>query len=191
MSTTNVYQFQGMNADDMKAAYKRLVKKLHPDVNKSDTATRDMQILNGEFSYWYAISARDFVYNAKVAENPDKEAKYKKNYYSANYVTDLASAINALLNSRIYTCAAYDVEVIGVFVWIFGVGKMDKDIHAELKSIGFTGKMKWDANLKKSVYAWFYTPNYVPFSTNTSRQYMEGKYGAQKVYGNNGLNSGD
>lgn len=187
---TNVYEFKGMNANDMKLAYKRLVKKLHPDISGYDS-TDDMKILNGEFAYWYAIAARDFVYNAKVADKPESRDWYYSQYHSATYVHDLASAINALLNNKIYTNDLYDVEIVGVFVWIFGVGKEDKMAHSELRGMGFQFKMKWDEARKESIPAWFYTPNYRRINTNTTRQYMERKYGAQKVYGNNGITGGD
>lgn len=185
-TVTNVYEFRGMNPDDMKKSYKRLALKLHPDVSGYDS-TSDMKVLNGEFAHWYAIAARDFVYNEKVANKPGSKDYYDKTYQNGTYVNDLASAINELLNHAIYTTGAYDVEIVGVFIWIFNVGASERNMHSELKGMGFQFKYKWDEEMGKKVAAWFYTPNYRPIATNTTRQDMERRYGAQKIYGSKGL----
>lgn len=188
---TNVNGFKDMNPDDMKKSYKRLALKLHPDVSGYDS-TNDMKVLNGEFAYWYAIAARDYVYTQKVNEKPESKDYYHKQYNNDAYIHDLSSAIESLLNSGIYTNDIYDVEIVGVFVWIFGIGKEDRMAHGELRAMGFQFKMKYDADRNESIPAWFYTPNYRRISTNTSRQYMETKYGATKVYSRaKGLGSGD
>lgn len=187
---TNIHGFKGMNPDDMKKSFKRLALKLHPDVSGYDS-TSDMKVLNGEFAYWYAISARDYVYTQKVNEKPESKEYYYNQYHGATYVSDLSSAIEALLNSGIYTGATYDVEIVGVFIWIFGIGKEDKMAHSELRGMGFQFKMKRDEDRGETIPAWFYTPNYRRINTNTTRQYMENKYGAQKIYGHKGIGSGD
>lgn len=188
---TNVYEFKGMNADDMKKAYRRLVKTLHPDVNKSDTATRDMQILTVEFSYWQAVAQRDFVYNTKVNEKPDSKDWYYKTYYSATFVNDLASAINFLIDNGIFTSDVLDVEIVGIFLWVYNIGKEDKSLHKIMSGANFHFKMKKDEVSGEYVGAWFYTPNYKRIHTNTTKQQNERKYGFSKVYGNRGLGSGD
>lgn len=187
-TVTNIHGFKGMNSDDMKKSYKRLARAMHPDVNPNNpNATRDMQILNAEFSHWYAISARDEVFSAKVKDKPESESYYRAQYHSATYASDLADAINKLLNSRIYTCSAYDVEIIGVFIWVFNVGKDERDIHNELRAIGFNFKMKRDEDSGTTIPAWWYTAAPRRINTQTSKQYMERKYGTQKIYGRNGL----
>jgi hypothetical protein len=182
INVTNIHEFKGMNADDMKVAYKRLVKKLHPDVNKSDTATRDMQILNAEFAYWYAISARDFVYASKVAEKPDSKSYYDKTYQNDQYIHDLSEAIAWLLNNGIFTRADLVVELVGTFIWITGIEKENKVDQALVKSRDFHFKMKWDETLQERIAAWYYTPNWRPVNSDAGMNAMRNKYGSQKVY---------
>ena len=185
---TNEYSFQGMHADDMKKAYKRLALSLHPDVNKAPDATERMKVLNGEFAYWYARAARDYVYERKVADKPESKDYYYRTYHASNFVSSLSEAIEKLLASGIYTSDVYDVELIGTFIWIFGVGKEDRMEHETLRNLGFRFKIKMDEE-RGSVPAWFYTPNYRAVRSNTSRQNNERTYGSQKIYGSNGLPS--
>jgi curved DNA-binding protein CbpA len=165
----------GMTAKMMKATYRDLALKFHPDVNKADDATEVMKRINAEFAFWYAHAATDEVKQEKTANNP-KAANYYRDTYDSFFAKDLEEAINWMLNHGIYTREDLHAEIIGVFIWISGEAiRNEPDTRATLKASNF----RWQ-NQKK---AWFFTPTSTAGykATNTNLDELRRKYGSEDI----------
>jgi len=164
-----------MSADEIKKAYKALVRLWHPDINDSPDATRIMQDINSAFSVAYARAAMVEVRNAKTESRP-QSANYYRDTYTDLFAEALAHAIDWLLDNGIYSRDDLTAELCGVFIWISGVALRDEPAtRATLKASGY--------NYSAGKQAWFYTP------TSTSGHKATGKsldairvtYGSAKI----------
>lgn len=171
---TNVYEFRGMNADDMKLSYKRLVRKLHPDVSGYDS-TRDMQILNAEFAWWYAHAATSEVKDKKTADRPQSRDYYHETY-TDSFAEALGNAVEWLLNHSIYTRDDLTAEICGVFIWISGDALRNEPVTRQtLKDSGF----RYSSDKR----AWFYTPTSTAGmkATGKSLDAIRNSYGSVRI----------
>lgn len=172
MSTSNTFEFRGMNAEDMKKSYKRLVRINHPDLG-GDLET--MKVLNNEFAFWYATAATNEVKDKKTNERP-QSADYYTNTYNAAFMANLSEAIEWLLNHEIYTRDDLTVELCGVFIWISGIAlRDDATARAALKASNF--------RFSRDKAAWFFTATSTAgfMATGASLDKIRNTYGSQTI----------
>ena len=119
-----------MTADEIKAEYRNLAKRFHPDLNPAtrDECTKIMSEINAQ--YERAV---------KTAYREESGDKYSRQTEDA--MVNLASII-----SQIVTMVGIEIEVCGSWIWIGGNSFPVKD---ELKGIGF----KWSSSKKRWYYA--------------------------------------
>jgi hypothetical protein len=180
-TVSNDYGFAGMNHEDMKASYKRLVKIHHPDLNPNDreSATERTKILNAEFAYYFARAATEYVRNEKV-NNADTEEKkeYYRNRYNDVFVESLEAMINEIYSRNIDQIQNVSVDLVGVFIWIAGISWDMKDTQAQVKSLGFQGSYKHHDDGAKE-YMWKWTPEIKRFGSNSNIDDIKRKYGTE------------
>lgn len=119
----------GVNIDDIKAEYRRLVLKNHPDLGGSDEAMAEINVEFQELSRKYGHlhkAANGSIYEKETDERP----------------TDFIEIIDALIKMGL------TFEIVGTFVWVSGNTYDHKD---ELKARGF----KWSSKRKM----WYLAPN--------------------------------
>lgn len=174
-TVSNDFGFKGMHHDDMKLAFKRLIKVHHPDLG-GDTAT--CQLLNAEFAYWYARAATEHVKAEKVAEAQarGKNTEYHENRYTSAFVESLEEMIAWIYSQNIDLMPGISVDVKGVFIWISGIKPEHAEIRNAIKAHGFTGGWKTHDD-KTSEYMWKYTPAMRSFGTNHNIDDISRKYG--------------
>lgn len=164
-----------MSADEIKKAYKALVRLWHPDINSSADATRVMQDINSAFAVAYARAATNEVRNGKTESRP-QSADYYRDTYTDLFAEALATAIEWLLDNGIYTRDDLTAELCGVFIWISGVALRDEPAtRATLKASGYA----YSANKQ----AWFYTPTSTSGhkATGKSLDAIRNTYGSAKI----------
>jgi hypothetical protein len=175
-TVTNVYEFMGMNAEDMKGSYKRLVKKLHPDVSGYNS-TEDMKILNSEFAWWYAHSATKETRETKTDNRP-QSADYYRTTYNDDFAKNLAGVVEWMISHSIFTREDLTAEICGVFIWVSGIALRDEpDTRATLKNSGF----RYSADKR----SWFFTPTSTAgmMATGKSLDAIRNTYGSMKING--------
>jgi curved DNA-binding protein CbpA len=117
--------------EDVKATYKSLAKKYHPDIAGAEfTAT--MQEINSEFE-----KAFDKYKNIHTAENGD-------NYTTEQQTTETPAEFMEIIN-KLINCEGLNIELVGRWIWLSGNSYPYKDI---IKSLDF----KWASNKK----AWYW-----------------------------------
>jgi len=162
-------------ADEIKKAYKALVKAWHPDINDSPDATKVMQDINAAFAQAYARAATNEVRNGKTESRP-QSADYYRTTYTELFAAALAVAIDWLLDNGIYTRDDLTAELCGVFIWISGVALRDEPAtRATLKASGY--------NYSAGKQAWFYTPTSTSGhkATGKSLDAIRNTYGSEKI----------
>ena len=117
-------------AEDVKQAYKQLVKKLHPDNNPGHDTTKDFQEMQQEYrSAWERLK--------NIHVNADGETYEKA-------TEETADEYMAMIN-QLFGLDGIEIELCGSWLWITGNTKEHKET---LKGMGF----KWAC--KKG--AWYY-----------------------------------
>lgn len=175
-TVSNDFGFKGMHHDDMKLAFKRLIKIHHPDLG-GDTAT--CQLLNAEFAYWYARAATEHVKAEKTeSATDDKKREYYQNHYSVKFAESLEELIRNIYATNIDLLDGIEIDLIGVFVWIRGIKATDKDVQTTIKSLGFTGGFKRHDD-GTSEYMWKCTPMLRRFGADPNIDNIERKYGKE------------
>lgn len=182
-TVSNDYGFKGMNHEDMKASYKRLVKIHHPDLNPNDreSATERTKILNAEFAYWYSRAATDYVRSEKVAEEKEKgnttKAERHAQYYNESFAELLERLILDVYATNIDMLDGVSVDLKGVFVWISGIKPEHVKERNAIKELGFTGGWKRHDD-GTSEYMWKCTPFLKRFGSNNNIDDISRKYGS-------------
>lgn len=139
MKVTSYSQLKLIKADfqtaieDIKAQYKKLVFKLHPDMGGNE---EDMKRLNVEFDF---LKAHNFnvhksqnggVYTDQTQDTPD----------------DVTANFKDIIDQLIHM-DGLDIEICGSFLWVGGNTREHKD---ELKGMGF----RWASKKRR----WFMAP---------------------------------
>lgn len=152
--------------DEIKAEYRRLAKKHHPDVNPDDpTATKTMQDINA--AYFEALKAND----GKTTQGSDDQPHTY--HYNEEHEQAIADKIAELLGLDLPEAAR--VLLIGKWVWVEGLTREDKAAQKLLSSAGLRFHGKRTAWYWKP-YAWSGRRNYK--ATDTSD--IKARYGSEQ-----------
>lgn len=170
-----------MNAEEMKSLYRTLVKQYHPDLNKGISDEFIKQI-NNEYSFWYARAASKEVYERKTTENPSKD--YSK-YQNPVFIQNLQDMIKEIYSRNLDQVYGIDIDLVGVFIWIAGIGVEDREVRDIVKSLGFNGAWKDHDDGSRS-YMWKWTPELRRFKSNPNIDDIKRRYGSQSVKRSNG-----
>lgn len=185
---TSVYLNGKMSADELKATYRRLVRDLHPDLHPEIDDSK-IKTLNNEYAYYYARAASSEVHAAKTEKDPSKD--YSK-YTSASYIESIEAMIAWLIENNVYTYETIGdleedrnsgrlyVDLVGVFIWIGGIGRDDIEIRNTVKSAGFQGSVKFHDDGSRE-YMWKWTPEIRRFGSNANIDDIYRKYGKTAV----------
>ena len=117
-------------AEELKKAYKKAARELHPDMNHDRDTTEEFKKMQAEFE-------QAFERLKSIHVNKDGEQYEKATEETANEFMDM---INKLLHFP-----GVEVELCGSWVWVSGNTRACKD---ELKKLGF----KWSS----SKVAWYF-----------------------------------
>lgn len=116
-----------LTKEQVRARYKELAKKFHPDLGGS---TEIMQKINAEYSFAIARAVNEAVKNETVTpEEAEAEILNAEAY---------KNALNAIINLE-----GLIIELCGTWLWVYGDTKPHKEI---LKEAGFKWcrvKVKW------------------------------------------------
>ncbi|MFA5172739.1 MAG: hypothetical protein WC426_14345 [Sulfuriferula sp.] len=149
-------------ASEIKSEYRRLIFKFHPDLHASefDKYNRLTQELNA--AYHDALRGVD---NTVSVGTDGKEHTY---HYNATVEDDIIAVIDALIRAHLSDHAR--TSIVGIYVYVEGLTRNDRDDHAKLKSCG----LRFNAEHA----AWYWKPAwYKP--RHSGRTLTEIKY----VYG--------
>ena len=116
--------------EELKAAYRKLAKQYHPDLNPDTDTTAIMKEINAEYEYLFARVGNTF-------RNSKGETYTKTTTETAE---DFINIINMIIRFK-----GIEIELIGSWLWVTGDTKPYKDT---LKELGF----KWAS--KKSAWCW-------------------------------------
>lgn len=117
-------------AEELKATYKKLCMKYHPDINKDENATAIMQEINNEYTkLWEQL--KDVHTNKEGEQYTSKET-------TTEVPEDFINLINTLLQYNDLT-----IELIGSWLWITGNTKEHKDILKNLNCKFAPKKVAW------------------------------------------------
>lgn len=154
-------------AGNVKATYRNLAFQLHPDLHPDtefDKWNRAMQNLNAE--YHETLESLD----GQASRGFDgKDHTYHYNRETEQSVIDtVASAIVAKLPDHAI------VEIIGIYVWVSGLTRTDKDAHTALKDANF----RFHSKRKK----WYWKPaSYRSRYSGKSFSHLRSMYGSEVV----------
>ena len=122
------------NIEDIKAKYKELCRKYHPDFSGADTL-ETMKSINNEYDDVFKIYK-----NIHKSVNAGTE---NETYTASEDTTETPEQFRDIIESLIH-CEGLEIDLVGSWIWLQGNTYPYKDI---IKSLGF----KW-ANQKKSWY---------------------------------------
>ncbi len=129
MTRTN-YFTECKTAEELKQAYRQIIKKLHPDCNPDKDTTAEFQAMQQEF---------DAAFNRLKNTHINKDGEYYEKE-TTETPEEFRSMIDALLK-----LPGISVELCGAWLWVTGDTKPVKD---QLKALGF----KWSKNKA----AWYF-----------------------------------
>lgn len=141
--------------DDAKLAFKTFAKILHPDVNKSETATADFQEMATQFD------------NFKP-----KKLKF------ANEMNEFNGKEYREVLEKLWRLDGLNIEIMGSYIWISGETKKHKDAIKSIETESFENAL-W----AKTKEMWYFKPrgyksmNRKPFEISEIRA----KYGSKVV----------
>ncbi len=147
-------------AEELKKAYKKAARELHPDMNHDRDTTEEFKQMQAEFE-------QTFERLKNIHVNKDGEEYEKTTEETANEFMDM---INKLL-----LFPGIEVELCGSWVWITGNTKAHKD---ELKKLGF----RWSSN--KAAWYFHYGPYHRWSKKGMSLDDIREMYGSEKFCGN-------
>jgi curved DNA-binding protein CbpA len=165
-----------MTAEEMKIAYRTLVKQYHPDLNKGIDDSFIKQI-NNEYSFWYARVASKEIYNQKTSADPSKD--YSK-YQSDVFIQSLEDMIREIYSRNLDQIYGITIELMGVFIWIAGIGVEDEEVRNIVKSLGFNGAYKYH-NDGTRTYMWKWTYELRRFKADPNIDRIRERYGSQNI----------
>lgn len=152
----NFKWFNGVkNVQELKVAYKNLVKKFHPDLNKEIDTTRQMQEINAEYDM--------LVMTLPISENDNKKVENEQDEIAFKAI------IESLLRFDI------EIEICGVWLWL---GGNTYAIKESLKELGF----KWSSDKKKWYWCAYVDQLKKRKPTKTMEQ-IRNTYGSKKLQG--------
>ena len=143
--------------EELKKEYKKLVMKLHPDLNKEFDTTSQFQEMQNEYNIMFE--------KVKNIFTNEKGEKYnKENNENIETFKNIIDKIVYFENVKI--------EIIGTWLWLSGNTKEYKDI---IKSLGF----RWSQNK----IAWYYHEGSYRKNNNTkySLDDLRTKFGTESV----------
>ena len=153
---------------EVKAEYRRLAFLNHPDFHKTESAryTPIMQAINS--AYHDALLGRD---NEVSMGTDNKEHAYRYNEKTEQGIID---AVARLI--RMELPGIIRVTIVGIFIWIEGVTREDKAIHAQLRE----GKFRYHGQRK----VWHWKPQGYHARYNRRATLGDIKYahGAQELH---------
>ena len=149
------------NLNDLRACYKKLIIKYHPDNNVEDT-TSIMQEINVEYDSLFKKLKSCFEQSSTYNETSER-SKQSYNWQKDQQIRDIILALCRFANYGV------QIEVIGTWVWVTGNTKQCKE---ELKKL----------NLKyaKNKQAWYihFDDFYKGSRSNVSMSFIRAKYGS-------------
>jgi hypothetical protein len=155
------------NPGQVKVHYRNLAFKLHPDLHPSDEFdkwNRAMQHLNAE--YHAVLQSLD----GHTSQGFDGKAhRYNYNQETEQSVVDtIAATIVAKLPDHA------TVEIIGIYVWVSGLTRQNKEAHTALKA----NKFRYHSKRNR----WYWKPaNYRGRYTGKSFGHLRAMYGSRTV----------
>jgi len=120
--------------EDLKAEYKTLLFKYHPDLSEDPNATEICKDLNNEYKIMF-----------EKLKNTHRNAQGEQ-YTTAEDNTETVEMYKDIINSIIHF-EGIKIEIIGCFIWLSGDTKQYKD---QLKALTF----RWSSNKMM----WYYSP---------------------------------
>ena len=153
MTTKNF--FQGVKTfKDLKDNYRKFARELHPDMP------------TGNASLFKSMKEQyDRLFKKMKDGKFDTEAEHAKHTKSTY---DFQSIIDKLIFVE-----GADIEIIGDWIWVWGMTSKDTDKHKQLKAIGL--------QYSKGKNAWYFKGTAGKWRKNMSKDQMRDTFGSQKI----------
>lgn len=143
--------------DELKAQYKKLIKKYHPDLNRDTDTTETMKAVNAEYDRLFEQvknqrkTADGKSYTRETTETPEQ----------------FRTIINAIINLN-----GIDIDLVGSWIWVTGDTLTNKDA---LKAAGlkFAGK--------KKAWYWHAPEDRCSRGSKMSLDEIKEKYGSERI----------
>lgn len=116
--------------EDLKAEYKTLLFKHHPDLSTEPNSTEICKALNAEYETMF-----------EKLKNTHRNAQ-GESYTTEKENTETVEMYKDIINAIIHF-VGIKIEVIGCFIWLSGDTKQYKDQLKELKFRWSSNKMMW------------------------------------------------
>ena len=159
---------------DVKREYKRQAFKVHPDLHPaSEFAKWNVAMQNLNAAYHIALQRLD---NVVSVGTDGKEHTYRYNHdQEESLINAVAVAIRAKLPSHV------TVTIVGIYIWVEGLTRTDKQYHAALKDGGFRFHSKR--------IAWYWKPrNFrTHYNPRVSLDDLKHIYGAREIEKENAI----
>ena len=150
------------NLNDLRACYKKLIIKYHPDNNSTEDTTSIMQEINAEYDALFKKLKSVFEKSSTYEQQTDRQ-KQSYDWQKDQQIRDIILALCRFANYGV------QIEIIGTWVWVTGNTKQYKE---ELKKL----------NLKyaKNKQAWYihFDDFYKGSRSNVSMSFIRQKYGS-------------
>lgn len=149
---------------EVKKAYRELCLKHHPDISGYNS-TREMQNINA--AYLRALQTMD----GQISQGTDnKEHKYT---YNDERERDLIHTMAELIRARLPDHIT--VEIVGIYIWVSGTRRNDRDAQKALKSL----KLYWHSKREK----WYWKPEdyHTRYNGRLSYDDLRAVYGYEEV----------
>lgn len=133
-----ILYFQNVKTfDELKKAYRDLMKKYHPDLNKGKEkeCTEIAKVINNEFEYLFKILP-----NQRKNKN-NEFYETKKEFETPQEYMDIITKIIIFKDIQI--------DIIGSWIWVSGNTKPIKEILKELKFKWHSVRQMWYLNFSK------------------------------------------
>ena len=174
----NTGHFSNCNTTaQVKTEYRRLAFKLHPDLHATefDRYNALMQDLNA--SYHDALQRRD---GEVFTGTDEREHTY---HYNRSTESDLIDAVARAIRAKLPDRTT--VTIVGIYVWVEGLTRNDRDAHAALKGTrtadGSQPRDRFYFHSKRD--AWYWKPKTyrARYNPNRSLEDLKDAFGARVV----------